>query len=354
MGKSSRRRSGAGSSAAGPDSAPPAMSDEALRAETLDAIEARHADELAAVRAVTAGMTAKRDKTAVLKMEGAVTDRHYEEMRRWEQLAGVGSEEDEEGEEEEDPPANDDRDDDPSAVGMERLRLSRPPPPADTPSGAHAPTKAMKRRAKKEAEERARLERVALDRETARSAGPSASEAESARLASKLSPAGLRVREIRADGHCMYRAVIDQLATRAPDQHAELELSIDPTNDSDDLASIGKIRAMCAEEMRRREEDYRPFLSEESDGALAGDWDAYLDTVRSVQKAAWGGQLELRALARALKRPIEVFTADMPTVTMGGADEGGGGGGGSRAALKVCHQRHAFGLGEHYNAVADA
>jgi hypothetical protein len=55
-----------------------------------------------------------------------------------------------------------------------------------------------------------------------------------------------------------------------------------------------------------------------------------------------------------LKRPIEVFTADMPTVTMGGADEGGGGGGGSRAALKVCHQRHAFGLGEHYNAVADA
>ena len=87
------------------------MSDEALRAETLDAIEARHADELAAVRAVTAGMTAKRDKTAVLKMEGAVTDRHYEEMRRWEQLAGVGSEEDEEGEEEEDPPANDDRDD---------------------------------------------------------------------------------------------------------------------------------------------------------------------------------------------------------------------------------------------------
>jgi OTU domain-containing protein 6 len=338
------------------------MSDEALRAETLDAIEARHADELAAVRAVTAGMTAKRDKTAVLKMEGAVTDRHYEEMRRWEQLAGVGSEEDDEGEEEEDPPANDDHDD-PSAVGLERLRLSRPPPPADTPSGAHAPTKAMKRRAKKEAEERARLERVALDRATARSAGPSASEAESARLASKLGPAGLRVREIRADGHCMYRAVIDQLATRAPDKHAELELlSIDPTNDSDssaasvsdDLASIGKIRAMCAEEMRRREEDYRPFLSEESDGALAGDWDAYLETVRSVQKAAWGGQLELRALARALKRPIEVFTADMPTVTMGGADEGGGGGGGSRAALKVCHQRHAFGLGEHYNAVADA
>ena len=112
------------------------MSDEALRAETLDAIEARHADELAAVRAVTAGMTAKRDKTAVLKMEGAVTDRHYEEMRRWEQLAGVGSEEDEEGEEEEDPPANDDRDDDPSAVGMERLRLSPPPPPRMIPPPA--------------------------------------------------------------------------------------------------------------------------------------------------------------------------------------------------------------------------
>jgi OTU domain-containing protein 6 len=66
--------------------------------------------------------------------------------------------------------------------------------------------------------------------------------------------------------------------------------------------------------------------------------------------AAWGGQLELQALATGLRVPIEVFTANAPSVTMGESYFGENDG----VKLRVCHHRHAFGLGEHYNSAADA
>jgi hypothetical protein len=61
--------------------------------------------------------------------------------------------------------------------------------------------------------------------------------------------------------------------------------------------------------------------------------------------AAWGGQVELGALARALRRQIRVFAVGMPLLTLG--DEFAGEG----STLEVCYLRHAFGLGEHYNSV---
>ena len=35
------------------------------------------------------------------------------------------------------------------------------------------------------------------------------------------------------------------------------------------------------------------------------------------EAAAWGGQLELRALAQCLRRRIDVFSVGLPTVLMG-------------------------------------
>ena len=107
------------------------------------------------------------------------------------------------------------------------------------------------------------------------------------------------------------RAVIDQLATRAPDQHAELELSIaSVTNDSDDLASIGKIRARARSEVAvaARRTTAR-FCRRSFSTARRGDWDAYRETVRERREGRLRAELERRRLARALKRPIEVFAA---------------------------------------------
>jgi OTU domain-containing protein 6 len=66
--------------------------------------------------------------------------------------------------------------------------------------------------------------------------------------------------------------------------------------------------------------------------------------------AAWGGQLELRALAHVLRRRIVVYSAHLPTVEMGEeyrAEE-------HAPPLRVAYQMHAYGLGEHYNSVVPA
>ena len=356
MGKG-KKKSGGGAAAA---LAGPAMaSDETLGSETLDAIEARHELELAEVKRITADMTGKKDAMRVLHIEGEVTDRHYLEMRRWEELH---HEEEEEEEEEEGevggsrpdpsssrPEASSDLETRLAATGLhEPDDETRGSPPSDTTM-----TKAMRRRLKKEREEREREERVAREVAEARAAGPSAGEAESAKLSAVLRPFGLRVREIKADGHCLYRAVADQLAARAPARYREIFeiFSRSHTRDAEANAPgdapVSALRALAARVMRADADAYRPFLET---GAAQDDdgWSRYLADVEST--AAWGGQLELQALAVGLKTPIEVFTADAPPVTMGEAFAGEARG----VALRVCHHRHAFGLGEHYNSAADA
>jgi len=66
---------------------------------------------------------------------------------------------------------------------------------------------------------------------------------------------------------------------------------------------------------------------------------------RVVTTSDWGGQLELRALACALQRPIHVFAAEGDEITMGGefAD---------REPLQLTYHLHYYTLGEHFNSVA--
>lgn len=67
--------------------------------------------------------------------------------------------------------------------------------------------------------------------------------------------------------------------------------------------------------------------------------------------ASWGGQLELGALAQALKKHVIVYTATGPEIEMGKEylnEEARLSGAGS---IRVSFHRHAFGLGEHYNSV---
>ena len=364
MGKGKKKSGGGGAAApAGPAMA----SDETLGSETLDAIEARHELELVEVKKVTAGMTGKKDAMRVLHIEGEVTDRHYLEMRRWEELHESftdGSDDD--------PVAKSIRDERASdasglAANLQLASLNSEPvvnSENQVLNGVTSMTKAMKRRLKRETEERERDARVAREIDEARAAGPSAGEAERSKLDAVLGSRGLRVKEIKADGHCLYRAIAHQLETRVP-THAFLNGggSSDAREDVA-LPTYATLRALAARVMRGEPETYRPFLtpsdcgssgeSREGDGGDAGDgiitdaaWSRYLSDVEST--AAWGGQLELQALATGLRVPVEVLTADAPPAVMGEAFLGETDG----VALRVCHHRRAFGLGEHYNSAAD-
>ena len=364
MGKGKKKSGGGGAAApAGPAMA----SDETLGSETLDAIEARHELELVEVKKVTAGMTGKKDAMRVLHIEGEVTDRHYLEMRRWEELHESftdGSDDD--------PVAKSIRDERASdasglAANLQLASLNSEPvvnSENQVLNGVTSMTKAMKRRLKRETEERERDARVAREIDEARAAGPSAGEAERSKLDAVLGSRGLRVKEIKADGHCLYRAIAHQLETRVP-THAFLNGggSSDAREDVA-LPTYATLRALAARVMRGEPETYRPFLtpsdcgssgeSREGDGGDGGDgiitdaaWSRYLSDVEST--AAWGGQLELQALATGLRVPVEVLAADAPPAVMGEAFFGETDG----VALRVCHHRRAFGLGEHYNSAAD-
>ena len=204
--------------------------------------------------------------------------------------------------------------------------------PAQTPAPAPAAETEEERRLKKQ--EKARKKKLEkkqrqLDAEKRReeeieaerlAAGPAAKELEIKRMEELyLKPAGLRIRDVAADGNCLYRAVAEQCA-----------------NAKDFMA----VRTICADALLENEEEYAPFAESHDHGS----YDNYVERVRS--SADWGGHLELRALATALKRPVVVYSADAAPLRMGEEEDG--------EDILLSYHRHYYALGEHYNSVTTA
>lgn len=186
-------------------------------------------------------------------------------------------------------------------------------------------TKAQKRRDKKVAQEKERENRIA-EAEVQNLQG--ARHQEGLALAQKLAQKQLQIKEISSDGHCMYRAVADQLAQRSK---------------PGSTVSVKELRSQTAERMRSRADDFLPFLTNPNSGDMytTDEFEKYCSDVEHT--AAWGGQLELRALTQVLQTPIEVLQADSATIKIGEEFDG--------EPIALVYMRHAFGLGEHYNSV---
>lgn len=157
-------------------------------------------------------------------------------------------------------------------------------------------------------------------------------------LQRKLQPIGFTLKEIKPDGHCLYRAVEDQLALN-PDsapQHSFMDL-----------------RSLAAAYMRAHPDDFMPFMvGENSDGAgnsVEERLESYCADVEAT--ASWGGQLELGALSHSLRKHIVVYSANLPDVEMGKEYSVEGTSSADCGTLRLSYHRHAFGLGEHYNSV---
>lgn len=196
------------------------------------------------------------------------------------------------------------------------------------------PSKSVKRREKRAQQEAAREQRIQEEQSNI----ISDRVIENEKLEKKLAPLGLTVHEIKPDGHCLYRAVENQLAvhTGGSSPYSYLEL-----------------RQMVAAYMRKHATDFLPFfLSEnaergESDDSLVGRFENYCREVEST--AAWGGQLELGALTHILKKHIMIFSGSFPDVEMG--KEYKSSSGSSSSSIMLSYHKHAFGLGEHYNSL---
>ncbi|KAJ7991935.1 hypothetical protein DPEC_G00289020 [Dallia pectoralis] len=184
------------------------------------------------------------------------------------------------------------------------------------------PSKAQKRRDKKAAAEKERESRIA-EAEVENLSG--LRHQEGLKLAQKLAARQLQIKEISSDGHCMYRAVEDQLAQNG--------LSL----------NLIELRAQTAQYIRAHADDFLPFLTNSTTGDLytADEFQKYCCDIEDT--AAWGGQLELRALTQVLRLPIEVIQADSPDIIIGEEFD--------KRPITLIYMRHAYGLGEHYNSV---
>ncbi|XP_025899064.1 deubiquitinase OTUD6B [Nothoprocta perdicaria] len=183
-------------------------------------------------------------------------------------------------------------------------------------------SKAQKRREKKAALEKEREERIA-EAEIANLTG--ARHLESQKLASLLATRHLEIKQIPSDGHCMYRAIEDQL------------------KDHQRSWTVATLRNQTAKYMQSHLEDFLPFLTNPSTGEMYSkeEFEKYCDDIANT--AAWGGQLELRALSHILQTPIEVVQMDSPPIIVGEEYSG--------KPITLVYMRHAYGLGEHYNSV---
>lgn len=199
------------------------------------------------------------------------------------------------------------------AVNISNLVLENQPPRI---------SKAQKRRDKKAALEKEREERIA-EAEIENLSG--ARHIESEKLAQILAARQLEIKQIPSDGHCMYRAIEDQL------------------KEQDCAVTVAALRSQTAEYMQSHVEDFLPFLTNPNTGNMytSEEFGKYCDDI--VNTAAWGGQLELRALSHILQTPIEIIQADSLPIVVGEEYK--------KKPLILVYMRHAYGLGEHYNSV---
>ena len=291
--------------------------------ETLEEMRQRHAREIRSVREYCqkffqSGM--KQAKTKAMIEEGKVTDRHLEEENALERrVFGTPDASSSEGEEEEE--------EDKSKTDKEEASEERK-------QQQGGPTKAQKRREKKAAEEKARELAIEMERARLRESGPSKKGIEEEAMRRALKALDLTLREVKADGHCLYRAVAEQV------------------DEMKEESRYGEVRTMCKDEMLKNREEYEAFVEMEE----AGSYEKYCEKVGST--AEWGGHVEMLAIARALRRNVEVFEVrpggeveKMVVECAGSGVEGEEGKGGSSFPLRVAFMKESYTLGEHYDAV---
>ncbi|NP_001388056.1 OTU domain-containing protein 6A [Rattus norvegicus] len=193
---------------------------------------------------------------------------------------------------------------------LKKMNLENMPP---------RPAKSQKRR-----DRRANLERRRQERMPAAQAEQLAAyrREEEEKVAAILGAKNLEMKTIPADGHCMYRAIQDQLVFSV---------------------TIESLRYRTAYYMRKHIDDFLPFFTEPEAGNFytREDFLRYCDDI--VHKASWGGQLELRALSHVLQTPIEVVQANSPIIVIGEEY--------TRKPLTLVYLHYACDFGEHYNSV---
>jgi OTU domain-containing protein 6 len=199
----------------------------------------------------------------------------------------------------------------------EQAEVVETPKPQVDPAEETRQRKLDKARRKREKQREKELQREKeIEEENAR-AGPSPRDIENAQILDRLVPLNLDIREVSADGHCLYRAVAAHLGK-----------------------SFREVRSICANSLTEHEEDFAAFAEITED---APDFAGYVERVRL--SAEWGGHLELRALSTALSRQVHVYSAQASAALVIGEEVS------DEKPIRLSYHLHYYALGEHYNQV---
>ncbi|KIW08789.1 uncharacterized protein PV09_00723 [Verruconis gallopava] len=201
----------------------------------------------------------------------------------------------------------------------------------DEAQNTQAPGKKRNRQKERLARRAAEREEEAAKAEEEASSMPDLRAKEQETMEAAIKAKGLKMKEIRADGHCLYSAVADQLGER----HIGLSPSIRPVI-AEGEEPYRTVRRTAAEYIKKNRADFEPFLDEPLE-----------QYVRKVgETSEWGGQLELMALAKAYDVDISVLDGNGSVHEIEGTRKNG-----AERRLWLAYYRHGFGLGEHYNSL---
>lgn len=199
---------------------------------------------------------------------------------------------------------------------------------------------------KKPSRQKARLARRAAEQEAIAakaaeeaSSLPNLREQERTSMLKQFAKYGLQEKEIRADGHCLYSAVADQMGALGLDLKPKIAPKISDENGGD-MPAYRQVRAAAASYMSAHGDDFAPFLED--------PLDEHIQKVRDTGE--WGGQTELLALAKTYGVKINVLQGDGTIHVIEPAE----GGGELEDGLWLAYYRNGFGLGEHYNSLRKA
>lgn len=164
---------------------------------------------------------------------------------------------------------------------------------------------------------------------------PDLREQERTRMEQHFGKHGVEVKEIRADGHCLYAAVADQMETRGLGLKPRIQVK---TQEDAKLPDYKRVRYAAADQIESSPDDFVGFMEE--------PLEVYVQKIRETGE--WGGHMELMALAKTYGIKINVLHSDgrvdkiEPGEDVKGQDA---------KEIWLGYYRHSHGLGEHYNSL---
>jgi len=206
------------------------------------------------------------------------------------------------------------------SIGAEKVSTFKPPVVNEEEAARERKLVKARKKRDRQKEKEAQIQKQ-IEEENA-NAGPGLRKIELEQMQVVLTPLNLKICEVEADGHCLYRAIGAQSGK-----------------------GFMAIRALCADTLLEHKDEFAPFCEYTDD---IPSFDQYLEKVRG--SAEWGGHLELRALGIALNRPIHVYSVQSgkePLAIHEDAED-------DKDPILLSYHLHYYVLGEHYNQVVAA